>query len=417
MSRFGRQMAIPGWDQARVSGACVAVYGRGWPGVFSVWALACMGVGNIVWVGSPSPDTDLFARWLLADPCPFQSCRIWDYPFDSELGPELEWALSGPVPAAVICCVEDRDTQSRSYSLTQRMRTRFLAATTGGGGWVGSSVAPGRAQASQPPVISMLLAAILADAVRDYLNPQPGGAGSVAGSLGFVTPTRVPVGSCVVVGVGGVGVYAATLVAASGCRVVLVDMDSVEPGNLNRQGLFTAANASDGSYKAEAACNALTRFFPRAAVASVVHRVDSRSGDMLRHMNPSVLLSAVDNAGARLSLSTLGRDLDLPVIQGGTDVFAADCFSQERSGLPLDEQMRGALSAAAAREVSRRVGSCTVDPSYVVPGMIAGALMAHRMFQACELYRGLRPIHWRAGCLPVEERNLHCDFNFDNLVA
>jgi tRNA A37 threonylcarbamoyladenosine dehydratase len=415
VSRFARQVAIPGWDQARVSSAAVAVVGRGWPGAFLVWALGCMGVGDIIWVGAPSQDADLFGRWLLAVPCPFQGCRIWDYPFDVDRGPEWEWALNGAPLNAVVCCEENRTAQAKCRAFTPR-RSSFLAVTAADGGWVGSSVAPGAAPKGQPPVTSMLLASVLADAVRELLIPLSGG-GGVAGSIGLTTPEHIPAGSCVVVGVGGVGVYAATLAAASGCRVVLVDMDQVESSNLNRQGLFTAEDASDRRYKAEAARDALTRLFPRTRIESVVHRVDAGSLDMLRRNNPSVILSAVDNAAARLALSGLGRQLDVPVIQGGTDVFAADCFTQERGGSPLDEQMRGALSAADAREISPRTAGCAVDPSYVVPGMVAGALMTHRLFQACELYRGLQPIRWRAGCLPVEQRSLRNDFKFDSVVA
>ncbi len=416
MSRFARQMTIPGWDQARVSGAAVAVVGRGWPGAFLVWALGCMGVGDVVWVGAPHPDADLFGRWLLADPCPFQGCRIWDYPFDADRGPEWEWALGGSPLDAVVCCEEQRNAQARCRALTQE-RSGFLAVTAASGGWVGSSVAPGSQQTGQPPVVSMLLASMLADAVRELLMPSSRTNGSAAGSIGLNTPTVVPGGSCVVVGVGGVGVYAATLAAASGCRVVLVDMDHVESSNLNRQGLFTAEDASNHRYKSEAACDALTRLFPRTRIESIVHRVDRGSLDVLRHTNPSVILSAVDNAAARLALSLLGRELDVPVIQGGTDVFAADCFTQERGGRALDEQMWGALSAAGARETSPRAAGCAVDPSYVVPGMVAGALMAHRLFQVCEPYRGLQPIRWRAGCLPVEQRSLDNDIRFDNVVA
>jgi hypothetical protein len=417
MNRFERQLAVPGWDQMRVSGTCVAVQGRGWTGLFGVWALACMGVGNIVWLGAPFPGTEAFARWFLADPCPFQGCRIWDYPFDADIGPELEWALSGQVPEVVLCCIEERAAQAQCYRITQRTGSRFLAASTSDGGWVGQSVAPGLAKTDQHPVTSMLVASTLADAVREHLVPQPGSNGWASGSLGLVTPTRVPDGSCVLVGVGGIGVYVATLAAATGCRVVLVDMDNVEPSNLNRQGLFTASDATEHRYKADAARGALSRLFPYATVTSLVHRVDAESAATLREMNPCVILSAVDNAAARLALSEIGRDFGVPVIQGGTDVFAADCFTQECGGVLLDEQMRGGLSAAANREVSRRVVGCAADPTYVVPGMIAGALMVHRMFQACELYRGLRPIHWRSGCLPVEQRSLLCDFNFHNIVA
>ena len=53
MDRFDRQRRIAGWDQARIERARVLVCGRGWVGTFTVWGLASLGVGEILWVGRP----------------------------------------------------------------------------------------------------------------------------------------------------------------------------------------------------------------------------------------------------------------------------------------------------------------------------------------------------------------------------
>ena len=93
MDRYDRQMRILEWDQRRFDEACVVVYGRDYLGCFTVWALAALGVGEIVWIGRPRNTTAALANWFLAEPCPFSGCTISDYPFQIEYGHELVWAL------------------------------------------------------------------------------------------------------------------------------------------------------------------------------------------------------------------------------------------------------------------------------------------------------------------------------------
>jgi hypothetical protein len=98
------------------------------------------------------------------------------------------------------------------------------------------------------------------------------------------------------------------------------------------------------------------------------------------------------------------------VVQGGTAVFGADCFTQVVGGPLLDEQMHGVLSDSAALEdlALKRDHVCTLDPSYVAPGMIAGAMLARRFEELLlrrEDSRTWPPIHWRQGSLPCETGN------------
>ncbi len=101
----------------------------------------------------------------------------------------------------------------------------------------------------------------------------------------------------------------------------------------------------------------------------------------------------------------MGREIGLPVIQAGTGLHAADCFTQGVVGPLLDDQMHGALTAAAAREEERaRGGGCAADPGFVAPGMMAAALMVYRFVGLGAAGRDLSPLVWRSGGLPVEGR-------------
>jgi hypothetical protein len=140
--------------------------------------------------------------------------------------------------------------------------------------------------------------------------------------------------------------------------------------------------------------------------------VGSRFQSTLARLQPAVLLAAVDNARTRLTLQAMACTLGLSLVYGGTDLFAADCYTQTPGSAVVDAQMYGQLSAAALREgrTGRRQGrhgGCAANPSYVVPGMVAAALMAYRLAQLtshADRAQALLPLHWRSGSPPIEQQ-------------
>ena len=412
MDRFNRQIRIAGWNQDRIGASRVAVVDRGWLGTFTAWGLASLGVGEIVWIGTPRPATGRLAHWFLADPCPFSGCSIFDYPFDVEYGPELGWACSGKPPDALLCCSPSPDAHDICGALAQRHGYAYRA---------GNAIARRKGSTSpthaddgeDDPIVAMVSAALLVDAVRAIVSPLRDNASAARGDL-FIQPSPVTVPlTAVVVGIGGIGVYAATLAAALGMEMTLLDFDRVEATNLNRQGLFGAADVDHRAWKAIAAKEALARLFPEARVAADVRRVDETFADTLALVDATVVLSAVDNARTRLILQSATKTTGIPLVQAGTDVFAADCYTQTSNGPSIDAQMHGALSQAAAREQDGRIeraGGCGGTPSYVVPGMLAAGLMMYRALQVAAGRRDLPPIHWRSGYVPMEHRSTLHDF-------
>jgi molybdopterin/thiamine biosynthesis adenylyltransferase len=458
LNTFDRQCRIPGWRQERLVKSRVVVNGRGWLGAFVVWALDAMGIGEITWIGRPRPATDGAAQFLLGRPDAGSGSTILADPFDIEYGPELPWALEGVSPDILVSTTESLDELSFVLDWADKNRVRALAGRISGGGWFGTDPRPVVTNHAQNPAIALAVAAMLVDAVRERLCPLSGGVLPPEKALGLneftLSSSRQNV---LVVGVGGIGAWAAAAVcAALGDRVHvrLADCDRVAPENLNRQALFTQADALAQFPKAAAAYRSLKQIFPQADLAVSLNRIGPEDAARIDAMvpRPTVILSAVDNAASRLALQQLGRDLALPIIQGGTGLFAADCLTQTVSGPLLDDQMHGALSAAAARESQegRRNGACTVDPSYVVPGMMAAALMTYRLgqidgdcqcigsgccadvgqpFQAdvpgapgeslasgtatSAVPPSLPPIRWRSGDYPVETKATPHEYEYD----
>jgi molybdopterin/thiamine biosynthesis adenylyltransferase len=419
MSRFNRQENIPGWDQEKLGQGAVIVVGRGWLGTFLVWAVCSIGVGKIFWLGKPRGVTQRMAEWFLADPCPFDGCLVQAVPADPVYESMLDWVVSGnPSSSCVLVdCSEDVGITAICGQFCARLKgISWLIGGTSGGGWLGGNGRPISRRMSdanpREPVVAMGIAALLADGVRVSLCPLQSDLPVIHGCLGWESspfassaPER---GTAILVGVGGIGVYVATLLAAEGHGVLLVDFDQVEDSNRNRQGLFTTADALERADKAVAARMALQRLFPKARVLSLVQRVNSGFDAIIKRVRPcpTALFSAVDNAQTRLELQHLGEQMRLNVVQGGTDVFAADCFTQVVGGRSLDDQMHGMLADSTAREkqAKKRTAGCAVNHSFVVPGMVAGAMLVRRFKQLLsrQHVKSWAPIRWRQGAFPCE---------------
>jgi molybdopterin/thiamine biosynthesis adenylyltransferase len=420
---FDRQRRIPGWRQERLEQARVAVLGRGWLGTFVVWALRSLGIGETIWIGRPRPETEGVARFIMRAPAFGSVGTILDEPFDVEYGPELAWALAGAAPDVLVSAAEDREELLLGLCWADRNRVPAVAGRASGGGWLGTESPHVAGSRSLDPAVALLVAAILVDAVRERLCPLSAGLLPPEGGLGLEEPCGSSDRHAVLlVGAGGIGVWAAVaLAAALGDRLHLVfcDFDRVAPENLNRQALFTEDDARARFPKAVAALRSLARIFPAVGVAAEVSRIEAQDAARLEAIvpRPTAILSAVDNAASRLVLQQLGRELGVPVIQGGTSVFAADCFTQSVGGRLLDDQMHGALGAAAARESqeNRPGGGCAVDPSYVVPGMIAGAFMAYRLGRLRE-GPSPPPLRWRMGDRPLVASDAGRGIDFGNLL-
>lgn len=420
-NRHERQEQIGGWVQAAFRSAHVAVMGSDRASTYLTWALLSMGVGMISWIGRPRLIGESLRRFLLASPSLWGGVELIEYPFDVEYGSELDWALGQAPPQQLAVLTEDPGAQQLALCWAERLAVPVVFGSTAGSGWFGAGPPLEPAEGSQDPVRAAVVAAVVADAVRERICPLPGGAVPNDGPLGLDLPVE-PFHELHVlqVGLGAIGVYsAAILCALLGSRLTLRmwDFDHVESTNLNRQGLFTAEDARKGLPKAHAALRSLGRLFPSVRLSAEVSRLGPQDGPRIAALDPrpDVLLSAVDNAVGRLTIQEIGRELAIPVIQGGTSLFAADCFTQRIGGPTLDHQMHNALSEAAARERSvdqlRPVGGCGGQPSYVVPGLIAGALMAYRLTQLGRSTE-LPPLRWRSGGIPLETRSFsHAAFD------
>ncbi|GAB4152867.1 MAG: tRNA threonylcarbamoyladenosine dehydratase [Planctomycetota bacterium] len=151
-----------------------------------------------------------------------------------------------------------------------------------------------------------------------------------------------------VVGLGGVGSWAAEALARSGVgRIMAVDGDIVSESDLNRQ-LFSTAQEL-GNPKAVAARRRIESSFPETRVKAVTEFFTAANSAFLFDFGPDVVVDAIDRFNDKVELLTSCIEKGVPVVSsmgagGRTDptrVRTADIG--ETSGCPLARKVRSEL--------------------------------------------------------------------------
>lgn len=125
-----------------------------------------------------------------------------------------------------------------------------------------------------------------------------------------------------VVGLGALGCAIADHLARAGVGVLtIIDRDLVERSNLQRQCLYTEADADEGLPKAEAARRRLAAVNSEITVRAHIADLTARNADALLAggdgRGPGVLLDGTDNFQTRYLLNDLAVRDGVPLVYGG----------------------------------------------------------------------------------------------------
>jgi molybdopterin/thiamine biosynthesis adenylyltransferase len=139
--------------------------------------------------------------------------------------------------------------------------------------------------------------------------------------LGVLGQRRLRAAKVCVVGAGGLGSPAILYLAAAGVGTIgVVDADTVELVNLQRQVLHTTAGI--GTPKAESAAGAITALDPSIDVRVHADRLTEENASRILGTY-DIVLDAVDNFPTRYLISDTCRELGLPVVWGAVRVTRA----------------------------------------------------------------------------------------------
>ncbi|KAJ0441310.1 putative THIF-type NAD/FAD binding, ubiquitin activating enzyme, alpha domain superfamily [Helianthus annuus] len=122
------------------------------------------------------------------------------------------------------------------------------------------------------------------------------------------------------VGAGGIGCELLKTLALSGFQDIhIIDMDTIEVSNLNRQFLFRQSHV--GQSKAKVARDAVLRFRPKINIKSYHANVKDSNFNVDFFKQFSVVLNGLDNLDARRHVNRLCLAADVPLVESGTTGF------------------------------------------------------------------------------------------------
>lgn len=119
-----------------------------------------------------------------------------------------------------------------------------------------------------------------------------------------------------VIGLGGVGSWAAESLARSGVgKLTIIDHDEICITNANRQ--LHALQGLVGKKKAEVMAERLRKINPQAKIEALPMFYNKETSEQILALKPDYILDAIDNLTAKTYLLSMCRDLGIKVITSG----------------------------------------------------------------------------------------------------
>lgn len=166
-----------------------------------------------------------------------------------------------------------------------------------------------------------------------------------------------------VIGLGGVGSWAAESLARSGVgKISLVDFDEICITNTNRQ--LHALQGFVGKKKAEVLAERLRKINPQAEVQALPVFYNEENSESLLSHQPDYILDAIDNLTAKCHLLKTARDRGLKIITSGGSAAKLDPLRIQLTDLA---QTQKDPMAAQVRKILRQKFNFPEEKFFGIP--------------------------------------------------
>lgn len=192
----------------------------------------------------------------------------------------------------------------------------------------------------------------------------------------------------IVVGAGGVGGYAIeALVRASITNVMIIDYDTIDITNLNRQIIATQNNI--GKYKVDVVKERINSINPNCNVITLCKKLDEENLNEIFNFNPTYIIDACDTLKVKQKLiieckkrnikliSSMGTGNKLnPELLKITDIrkTSYDPLAKKIRKFVIDNKIKGKVMVVSSTESPKKVEGTISSISFVPP--ISGLLCA-----------------------------------------
>lgn len=184
-----------------------------------------------------------------------------------------------------------------------------------------------------------------------------------------------------VLGLGGVGSYAVESLVRSGIgTLILVDYDTIDRSNLNRQLMSTQNNI--GQKKTEVWKKRIQEINPDCHVILIDQKISKETVSLLYEQKPGYIIDACDTVEVKKELIRSCRSKNVTLISSmGTgnkmhpelleitelSKTSYDPLARILRKMVKDEKIKGKIMVVASKEVPKKVNSKTIASNAFVP--------------------------------------------------
>lgn len=138
---------------------------------------------------------------------------------------------------------------------------------------------------------------------------------------------KLKLANVLIVGCGGIGCTSAELLARAGVgQITLIDADTIEMSNLQRQIAYVEENI--GFYKSEILAKRLKQINPHIRIASYSSKLDESNAEQLISTQ-DLVLDGCDNFTTRYLVNQICTQLNVPLISASAIGFQGQLFMVE----------------------------------------------------------------------------------------
>ncbi|MDG4857110.1 ThiF family adenylyltransferase [Streptomyces sp. T-3] len=200
---------------------------------------------------------------------------------------------------------------------------------------------------------------------------------------GYDFQARLKASRIAVVGMGGLGSYAALALTAMGVGdLLLMDCDTVEAKNLNRQVLYTDADI--GRSKTDAAAQRLIQVNPHVTVAPVFAEIDGPDSAREAFRDRDLVICAADRPRVRIYewFNTASVTENVPWVRGGNTGLTVSMFLHDPGRTPCFACVQRTTHeelpwyAEASRYMTEHLATGTFNPCTAPVAGLLGSMVA-----------------------------------------
>lgn len=138
---------------------------------------------------------------------------------------------------------------------------------------------------------------------------------------------KLKLANVLIVGCGGIGCTSAELLARAGVgQITLIDADTIEMSNLQRQIAYVEENI--GFYKSEILAKRLKQINPHIRIESYTSKLDESNAEQLISTQ-DLVLDGCDNFSTRYLVNQMCTQLNIPLISASAIGFQGQLFMVE----------------------------------------------------------------------------------------